>query len=65
MQNCKKKRYVLTIIWDPLSGDIEHLAEEFSDLDKIVFEINGYRLNLSKELQKEMETINTEILGLS
>ena len=61
----QKKRYRLTIMWDPVSGEVTHLSEEFSDLDNIVFEINGFRLKIPKELQKEMEDINIEILGLS
>ena len=60
-----KKRYVLKIVWDPVDGEIEELSEEFSDLDSVVFQINGYILDLDKELMKELEGMNTEILGLS
>jgi len=60
-----EKRYVLTIVWNPETGEIEHLSEEFSDLEVISFEINGHKLDLDDDLIEELESMNTEILGIS
>jgi hypothetical protein len=60
----KRKVYKLKIIWSEDLG-VTHLSEEFSDLDKIRFEVNGELLDVPEEMQREVDKINSDILGLS
>tara|TARA_R100000152_G_C6753569_1_gene177331 strand:+ start:902 stop:1090 length:189 start_codon:yes stop_codon:yes gene_type:complete len=59
------KKYNLKIIYDTKTGDIEHLSEDFSDLDILNFEIDGKSVAVPKELQEMIQEICEDELGIS
>jgi len=64
MNDKKIKKYILKMIWDMNDDEILHLSEEFSDLDKLKFEIDG-EIIAAPEGMVEYLTDTQEILGIA
>ena len=64
MNDKKIKKYILKMIWDMNDDELLHLSEEFSDLDKLNFEIDG-RIIAAPEGMIEYLIDTQEILGIT
>ena len=66
MKNKKTKIYCLKIIYDPDTGEIEHLSEFDERLTGYTFEIDGEFFILPDEVGEYLDDCtDTDILGLS
>lgn len=64
MNNKKIKKYILKMIWDMNKDELMHLSEEFSDLDKLNFEIDG-KIIAAPEGMMEYLVDTDQILGIT
>ena len=60
-----KKEYVLKIIYDGLSDEIEHLSEKFEEIGYSI-EVDGKDIPITTEMAKYMvEYVDGEEMGVS
>ena len=59
------KKYNLKIVYDINTGEVTHLSESFSDLDKVNFEVDGRIIAVPEEMQVMINEIAEDILGIS
>jgi len=64
MNDKKIKKYILKMIWDMNKDELMHLSEEFSDLDKLNFEIDG-EIIAAPEGMMEYLVDTDQILGIT
>jgi len=64
MNDKKIKKYILKMIWDMNKDELMHLSEEFSDLDKLNFEIDG-EIIAAPEGMIEYLVDTDQILGIT
>ena len=64
MNNKKIKKYILKMIWDMNKDELMHLSEEFSDLDKLNFEIDGKIIAAPEGMIKYLVDTD-QILGIT
>lgn len=64
MNDKKIKKYILKMIWDMNKDELMHLSEEFSDLDKLNFEIDG-EIIAAPEGMMEYLVDTDQILGIA
>tara|TARA_Y100000401_G_scaffold111311_1_gene109437 strand:- start:466 stop:657 length:192 start_codon:yes stop_codon:yes gene_type:complete len=63
MTDSKVKEYVLRIVYNTETGEILHLSE-YTDLG-CSLDVDGESVSVSEDLQKELEKIDHDILGLA
>ena len=59
-----KKEYILKIIWSADKDELNHLSEEFSDIETFRFEVNGKMIDIPKDMRKYLDEYDLT-LGLS
>ena len=59
------KKYSLRIKYDSSTGEITHLSESFSDLDRVTFEVDGVMIDVPEEMQIMINKIAEDNLGVS
>ena len=59
-----KREYVLRVIWTKDKDEIEHLSEEYSDAEKVQFEVFGTLVEPPEAMQKILRKINSDTLGI-
>ena len=59
-----KKEYVLRIVYDTETQEIEHLSESFSDEDKLHMVVDDKEVEISEELRELLEKMDSYIIGL-
>ena len=61
-----KKEYILKIIYDPQTDEIEHLSEQHIENINFVIEIDGVDIPITNEMgEYMMKHVDTKELGLS
>jgi hypothetical protein len=59
-----KKEYILRIVWSKGKDEIKHLSEQFSDLDKFNFEVEGRVIEVPQAMNKYLDRCDDN-LGVS
>tara|TARA_R100000808_G_scaffold14438_1_gene34114 strand:- start:571 stop:759 length:189 start_codon:yes stop_codon:yes gene_type:complete len=61
-----KKEYVLKIVYDPKTDEIEHLSEAFDENINFVIEVDGYDVPITNEMgEYMMKYVDGIDLGIS
>ena len=58
------KKYSLKIIYNVNTGEITHLSESFSDVNKVNLEVYGEVIEIPLEMQEMIEEMCEDILGV-
>ena len=59
-----KKEYILKIIWSADKDELNHLSEEFSDIETYKLEVNGKLMDAPKGMRKYLDKYDLT-LGLA
>ena len=59
------KKYVLKIYWNAKDDVVEHLEEQFSDVEVYSFEVFGKSIPITLELENWLRKNNVDVLGVT
>ena len=59
------KKYVLKIFYDPITDEIMHLSEQFSDCDQYKLIVNDEEIDVPEEMQEYLEDLDLDDMGVS
>ena len=59
-----KKEYVLRIVYNTETQEIEHLSESFSDEDRLCMIVDDEEVEISEELRELLDKMDSYIIGL-
>ena len=59
-----KKKYVLKIVYDTRTQEIDHLSESFTDEDRLCMLVDDEEIDISEELRELLDEMDSYIIGL-